>query len=74
MITAFIVVRFVWPAVTAADQARMTTNGAMDVTAQTHKLLAPFYGKWNAEKLTGYPVAEQQPDAVVGKRVHEDRT
>jgi hypothetical protein len=32
MMTVFIVVRLVCPAVTAADHARMTTNGAIDVT------------------------------------------
>ena len=32
MTIAFIVTRFVCPAVTAADHARITTNGAIDVT------------------------------------------
>ena len=39
MTIAFIVTRFVCPAVTAADHARITTNGAIDVTNKRVELL-----------------------------------
>ena len=70
MMMAFIVVRFVCPAVTAADQARMTTNGAMDVTAcRDSERQARQNETW---RHTGDPVAEQQADAVVWQRIYKD--
>ena len=42
MTIAFIVTRFVCPAVTAADHARITTNGAIDVTNKRVDLSATY--------------------------------
>ena len=70
---AFIVVRFVCPAVTAADHARMTTNGAIDVTViRIPVRFSLGSASPNERRHTGDPIAEQQRDAVVRERVHED--